>query len=310
MKKLGFLLLTLCLRFSANGQVNLVPNPGFEDTTNCPNGAIGAISYALHWYEATSGSADYFNTCGSNPSVPNNMFGHQTPHTGSAYAGIGIWAADSREYIQTQLDSALKSQHKYSVEFYVSMGDTTTVACNNIGMYLSDTLIDSSPTSLLNFTPQVSNNPLINPLTNKSGWVKVSGDFVAVGGEQYVAIGNFLNDTNSDTTAVGTGIEAFAYYYIDDVTVRDCTNDGISEINNQPSTIEISPNPATSEIKITTSNSVLKEAHIYSMMGQCILQSTINNSQSTIDISSLPAGMYIAEVITEKGVIRKRFVKQ
>ncbi len=89
-----------------------------------------------------------------------------------------------------------------------------------------------------------------------------------------------------------------------------CMNIGISETNTPPSTLEISPNPATSEIKITTTNSIMKEAHIYTMMGQCILQSTINNRQSTIDISSLPPGMYIAEVISEKGVIRKKFVKE
>ncbi len=89
-----------------------------------------------------------------------------------------------------------------------------------------------------------------------------------------------------------------------------CFTASISETNTPPSTLEISPNPATSEIKITTTNSVIKDAHIYTMMGQCILQSTINNSQSTIDISALPAGMYIAEVISEKGVIRKRVVKQ
>jgi trimeric autotransporter adhesin len=85
---------------------------------------------------------------------------------------------------------------------------------------------------------------------------------------------------------------------------------GINETPAQSSSIALYPNPATNEIQITTTNAVMKEAHIYSMMGQCIHQSTITNLQSTIDISALPAGMYIAEVITEKGVIRKRFVKQ
>jgi OmpA-OmpF porin, OOP family len=328
MKKLGFLLLTLCLRFSASGQVNLVPNGGFEYITNCPYGT-GAIYKAPPWFQpatwqgntSNSSSSDLYDTCGNQFSmgIPTNFLGYQPARTGHGYAGIflHIDTFNYGEYIEVPLLSALLANKKYCVQFYISLADSSTEAISNIGAFFStDSLLDFSilqHPSIVNVIPQIE-NPTTNILSDTVNWTLVSGDFIASGGEKFMTIGNFHTpaNTNSINVAIPSsgGLIPSAYYYIDDVSVIYCDPSGISEINNQPSTIEISPNPATSEITITSTKAIIKEAHIYTMMGQCIHQSAINNRQSTIDISALPAGMYIAEVISENGVIRKRFVKQ
>ncbi len=319
-----FLLLILCLRFSASGQ-NLVPNPSFENYTSCPD--LGYISRIPPWFQpnifqgntTNSSTTDGYDTCqnASGGGIPLNYFGYQMANTGAGYAGIFAHGdtMNYREYMEVPLLSSLLANHHYCVSFYVSLADISYKAISNMGAYFSnDSLLISNMynNAIDTVIPQVENTSG-NMLTSKTTWTQVTGSFVANGGEKFMTIGNFHNPANTNAQSVSGGsiYPGGAYYYVDDVSVVDCLDEATSNLtNNQPSTIEISPNPATSEIKITTTNAVMKEAHIYTMMGQCIHQSTINNSQSTIDISSLPAGMYIAEVISEKGVIRKRFVKQ
>ena len=49
-------------------------------------------------------------------------------------------------------------------------------------------------------------------------WVKISGIYTAHGGEQYITIGNFKLDTQTDTLRVNT-LGDYTAYYIDDVSV-------------------------------------------------------------------------------------------
>ncbi|MBK7964032.1 MAG: hypothetical protein IPK10_01055 [Bacteroidetes bacterium] len=86
MKK--YLLLLLCIFYlqKATAQLNLVPNPSFEDTVYCPFGT-DQLDACANWLNFCN-SPDYFNAC-SNPAfgVPNSVFGYQYAHTGNAYAG-------------------------------------------------------------------------------------------------------------------------------------------------------------------------------------------------------------------------------
>ena len=109
MKKLILLILTFAYNL-CNAQINLVPNPSFEDTVACPtnvmmiDSTVGWSSYRL--------SPDYFNSCNQNghAGVPANDWGYQYAKTGDAYAGIVTYAkfaTDFREMIGIQLLQAL-----------------------------------------------------------------------------------------------------------------------------------------------------------------------------------------------------------
>ena len=77
-----------CINIFALFSQNLVPNPSFEDTVQCPIG-YSEINYSLGWYSPTQGTPDFFDSCGySSVSVPQNAFGWEPAKTGVAYIGI------------------------------------------------------------------------------------------------------------------------------------------------------------------------------------------------------------------------------
>jgi OOP family OmpA-OmpF porin len=95
-------LLLCCSQLKAQ---NLVPNPSFEDYNNCPSSISNGypIAYspayhnfptALYWVTPLITTPDYFNICDTTKQghgVPDNSAGFQIPHSGNAYAGMGIW---------------------------------------------------------------------------------------------------------------------------------------------------------------------------------------------------------------------------
>ncbi len=127
--------------------------------------------------------------------------------------------------------SPLQTGVKYGVTFFVSLADTCKFACNDIGAYFSDSALYSDPLLAVksNFTPQIANNPVTHPLTDKVNWMRVSGCFTAAGGEQYIVIGNFKDDASSSVDSIGSSASngkwdedaESAYYYVDDVSVRE-----------------------------------------------------------------------------------------
>lgn len=216
-----FLLLT-----GARAQ-NLVLNPSFETlTTGCATAGYGNIA---NWRNPdptdTCSTPDLFATCSLIPLT--SILGAQAPRTGQAFAGfIAVELPDQgyREYIQGRLSAPLTAGQTYCVRFYVSLADQVPFACNRIGVYLSGNAVSfpvSHCTTLapLPFTPQLQGPSAA--ITDKINWVKLEWSYTAAGGEQYFTIGNFFNPANTTTVnAGGGGINPFAYYYVDDVSVE------------------------------------------------------------------------------------------
>jgi len=82
-----------------------------------------------------------------------------------------------------------------------------------------------------------------------------------------------------------------------------------SENDNLPS-INLFPNPSQNFLTLIT-NEPLKSVHIFNLLGEQELfeQLTTNNQQLSINVSTLKAGVYFVEVETEKGVVRKKLLK-
>lgn len=206
---------------------NLAPNSDFETYTACPT-TIAEVSQVSPWIRPTTGTSDYFNACWTsgavNVSVPNNFVGSQAAYSGNAYMGLISYSAPSgtpnnyREYLQVALSSPLTAGTNYNVELYYTLADNSQYSSDGLGFYFSTTAISSGTSAPLTaYTPQVS-NPSGSLLSSKTTWKKVSGSFVASGGEQYLTIGNFNNDAGTVTGSVAGTIE-IAYFYIDAVSV-------------------------------------------------------------------------------------------
>lgn len=83
---------------------------------------------------------------------------------------------------------------------------------------------------------------------------------------------------------------------------------GIKENTIENSALTIYPNPIISDVNFTLSQLYKPTGiKIYSVFGSIVYES---NYSSKINISQLQAGIYIVEIETEKGYIRKRIIKQ
>jgi len=83
---------------------------------------------------------------------------------------------------------------------------------------------------------------------------------------------------------------------------------GLKENTLENSTISLYPNPSHTNFTIGLSNeSILKEIKIYNQLGELVL----NGAQaSNIDVSGLTKGIYLVEIYTDKGVGRKKIIKE
>ena len=283
---------------------NLVPNSGFENDTMC-NVCLGSVYYGYipPWDSPTMGSPDGYNICAPTWTVPNCFWGYQQTHSGNGFIGLAVFGGGTneyREYLQVQLDSPLVSGQRYCASFYVSLANLSDLACNNFGMYFSNTHTYISTIDSLGFTPQINDTSIIS---DSVGWHIVYGKYTAQGGERYIIIGNFHSNANTDTTYIQGSHLGDAYYYIDDVNVHCCACDsttslhaGVGEIKNEDD-IEVYPNPATTSITVTLlkGEGVLT---IFNVLGEKVFTTKIINTQTEIDVGNLPQGMYFVEVRT------------
>ena len=320
MKKVA-LLLCVIISLNAFGQ-NLVLNPSFEDTISCSAYQGPPQLPCSSWYWATGGSVDYFNNyCGNLffYSVPANAFGFQYARTGSAYCGFGLYLAPIfqpngyREYLGGQLLDTLKQGHTYCISFYVVKADSGKYYTSDIGMYLSpDSSVDYSTALNLPYAPQIINtNGIIYDTLN---WTQISGTYVAGGGEKYFIIGNFNNDANTtlDSNNQSNLFYAHSYYYIDDVSVIDCTV-GINEIENLKDKIKLMSNPAKDVITISFPLPMFTACHIriYDIMGKVVYnQDAFIQNQISIPVFNLTNGIYAVELNYEGIKEFKKFVKE
>lgn len=189
---------------TCNAQNNLVPNPSFEDSVYCPY-TPGQINATEAWF-SVRGSIDYYHTCGTNGyGVPNNLVGVQSAKEGRAYIGIALWALvieNGREYVSVELLEQLEPEKRYLLEMHVSLADSLHYSVKNIGIHLSSHILSSDINSLLNITPQIQYSDTAF-LSDRTGWVSISGQYIASGGERFITIGNFDDDAETSTFYVG-----------------------------------------------------------------------------------------------------------
>jgi hypothetical protein len=227
LKRLNFLnkIFTFSLFFNLTFySQNLVPNPSFEQYSQCPD-FDSQLQYVFEWISLLNNSADYFNACSQSEgvSVPTNGYGYgfQFAKSGNAYAGIGTYNGvgnNYREYLTVRLNNFLTSNTCYLVTYFVSKGNWQSLSTNNLALNFSSTL-PTGDENILELEPHIQkfNNPVITDTLN---WVEISGIYEALGNEEYITIGNFKNDNQTDTILNIIEITYYgAYYLIDDVSV-------------------------------------------------------------------------------------------
>ena len=208
---------------------NLVPNYNFSELDSCPNNK-GQIYFASPWYSSNGKTTDLIHTCNTNgiAGVPKNKWGTQYPFNGNGMAGIRTYLAGEniepnyREYLAVQLRGSLEKDKKYYISFKASPGENNAYYSDNLALHISENRIPSTP--FLQLKPTISNrNGFMN---NFNAWYDISGMHVAKGGERFLVIGNFNDDksTNLVEQFRFENKEKSAYYFIDNVIVKECNS--------------------------------------------------------------------------------------
>lgn len=201
---------------------NLVPNWSFENYTSCPNSS-SQLQKAIPWFGPTINSSDYYNSCAPWPyNVPKSTgVGFQYAKHGNAYAGFyflnGGFGTNYREYTQVLLTDTLTGGKCYYAEFFANLENGAKFGCNNVAANFSWVSYGGGPIPF--GVPQHITrygNPIIKDTLN---WVQVAGIYLASGGEQFITIGNFRNDTMTNTLVVDPIGSSSAYYLVDAVSV-------------------------------------------------------------------------------------------
>ncbi len=206
---------------------NIVPNGGFELYSAAP---IGWFYKGVHfgqvmkyWYSITTSSPDVY---GPKVKVPTDWaekgFGNQKSHGGQSFAGLTLFGClngkpHCREYIQVQLAEPLVPGQYYEVEFWTTHL-ARSLQINNLGVLFSNEPIERKTDEVLIFSPQIRAENIIAATGGK--WKKISKRFRATDESEYLAIGNFFDDPNTQSMPYRADCYNYAYYYIDDVLVK------------------------------------------------------------------------------------------
>ncbi len=299
---------------------NLIVNPSFEDTSNCPL-SPGQISLANNWL-TFSETPDYYNAC--SPScqgpnicvgVPENIGGYQQPFEGSAYAGFTTYFkgnSNFREVIACQLVEPLQIGKKYFVSAYISRGNGffTHAASNNIGFRFSNVSYSyANPIAIDNFS-HIHEDTLV---TDSINWLLIKGSFTADSNYTFLAIGNFYDSLHTDTIDVDTSATYdAAYYYIDQVCVTPDSGNcspfisGQNNLNVKNFTIQLK----NEELIINNPQRISADVEIFSISGQKVFKNRLASNMDIFDVHDLPSQIYILKIIFNQEAFVTKLFKQ
>ncbi len=324
MKALAIVLFFLGLGLKAQPALaqNLVLDPSFEDTLFCPMYPATPYTYQnlTHWKYAGPFSGFTFNACNTGGlGIPQNSLGYEPAHSGSGYMGIGTYMYPL--YAVGQLAQTLQANKRYRVSLFVSRCDSFIYSCNNLGVYLSDTvLIDPNVNGgnpILTLTHPVNVNFHQN-LKSKEGWTKLDTTFIATGNERWITIGNFLTDAQSDWEYVGGNLPVTccgytdqsgynfycrvwssggAGYYLDDVSVVLDDDTGLEGTG--AGQVSVYPNPNTGSFVLRLLQPGPAWVEVCNLLGEVVFATQATGAKETTLSTGLAKGVYMCRVIQE-----------
>jgi hypothetical protein len=337
LKKILFILIgVLKLSVPCKAQLNLVPNPSFEDTIDCIFSGIGGVATnKCDLLYACKYSPDYWTGCSQVDFIPNTGPSYQFPHTGDKMIGIATYATQivsqgiNREIAGVNLTQNTISGNTYYFSMFINQAYKKypwfcQLATNRIGIKLTNSqYTQGNPVPIDNTADYY--DTIFHADTAQ--WIKISGSFISNGSFSKLMIGNFFDDANTDTMNLDndslTYQYAAAYYFIDDICLSTdslyaATWTGIKENQLSPLiTVNLYPNPAheNCELKIEGDGiKSIKIGELFSVQGTKI--STLFNSlnlsgttyNQTINLKHLAAGIYYVKISTDSGYVSKKLI--
>lgn len=186
---------------------NLVPNGSFENYRK----KSGSIKQAIPWQQIAS--VDYYQQ-----PLSNDTSKQRGARTGDCYAGLRF-QKKYKEFVQVKLADALHRGTNYQFEMYIRLAFWSNASLKSIGALFTKAGYKSQG--------DVVKSLVVDTVCKKGGfingyqWFKVSGKYIADGGEKYLTIGNFSPKVKSDFVRMNKFKLGFkeAYYFIDDISL-------------------------------------------------------------------------------------------
>ena len=233
MKSINFLLACVLFSYTIVAQENsseaenIVPNPGFEKYSGIPLGWFYKGKHFTdvmkYWNAPTGASPDIF---GPKVIIPKHWaakgFGEIQPRSGKSMVGITVYGCEKgkphcREYLQIQLKEPLVAGQNYYFEFWVK-DLSGSLKINNLGAYFSIEEIKLATDARIDVNPHVNTKDIIKSATAQ--WKRISGKFTAKEEANYLILGNFHSDKDTQFSSSSSKSLNYAYYYIDDVLLK------------------------------------------------------------------------------------------
>ncbi len=303
---------------------NLVQNPSFEEYLECPFSTAELQNQVVNWYSWNL-SPDFFHECSNEidgfAGTPDNAWGMQAPITGVAYAGVYTYAEyqeNEREYMATPLTESLIVGETYYMMFFASMYDGASkdsrwCANSNIGMrFFQDPNYNNfnNPLTPDNF----SHLNYEEILSDHENWTKIDGWFTADEAYDWLAIGNFYTDDQTDILILNDEKACSGIYYIENVCVGQSPEDCDYLLSNRkiksPVGFNVFPNPASDKLTIETDgNEPIIKISLVDVSGRIV--STWSGAilnQESIDISRFKRGFYVLKVEFNQFISSKKLI--
>lgn len=290
---------------------NLVPNPSFEDFTDCPD-YWAAVGNVVSW-SSCGYSPDYFNACrdSADVGVPFNVAGYQYAAEGNGYCGLVTFdstSATTREIICAELDQPLIAGQVAYASMKVSpggfgsalIGSTPGFTCKGVGLRFSLGAFiwpQAYPNDAVIFLDDI--------LLDTAGWTLIAGSFVPDSNYTHVLIGNFFNDSLSSPERLDPSGDILGYVFVDQVCVSHQAGvcyEGSAVPEQGKDDFRVYPNPFGDELVLGYSGALGNLVHIeiVDLSGRSCFHRTITGEPGRIqlDVSHLANGCYLLHMAT------------
>ena len=298
-----------------NGASWVQTNNGLTDTNItclaiCGNNIFaGTFSHGIFVSSNNGATWSAVNNGLTNPYIKSIAVSGSNIYAGTSYFNGGVFLSSNNGVNWTLLNNGLQQEDVLEL----AIKDTNIfVAYPTHGIYLSsnngvnwsqinngltDTNIQALKVCGSNiFTATVFDNVFIST-NNGANWISFSDNWVG---------GHDINDFAINQVYIFAA-DAGGVWRRRISEIPSCIKEELVNSN-----LIVYPNPTMDNFTIDVSASLNIPAtiEISNIQGQLLNTLTATSGQMNVDISSLPSGLYMVEMKTEKGVVVKKFVKE
>jgi hypothetical protein len=306
----------------AAGQ-NLVPNPSFEEFTECPDSALELDIEGAYPWHSYHNSPDFFHACDETGmmSTPSSLaYGYQVPFHGVGQAGFIAQAfnPNNREALGVELLQPLVPGTDYYVTMQIVRGwgggfhSNCDCGVNNNGLKFTTRAYDAWDFVPINNLAHIYQQEVYMDTVN---WMQVHGWFTADSAYTHMAIGNFFEPAFNTVINLNGYDFLKTYYFVDAVCVSSNMSDcewamGHTEHVSEMPSISVFPNPFSDHLTVKADR-VVTDIELFDASGRTVLNERpmLRNVELTTEL--LSQGLYMATIRFENGQITsKKLIKQ